>query len=122
MQFHEILSNLMRDKGITAYKMSKDTGIADSLISYWKNGKRKPTSDNLQKLATYLEVSTDYLLGDEQKEKPAISFDDELSELLKDTKNKAVYDRLIKLTPENFDLALAQLDALLKHQEKKDRK
>lgn len=42
MQLAQILNNLMESKSISAYKMSKDTGISDRLIGYWK--KRRKTS------------------------------------------------------------------------------
>lgn len=49
-------------KGITAYKVSKDTGIPYSTLSDWKLGKSKPKYDKLLKIASYLEVSIDDLI------------------------------------------------------------
>lgn len=65
MEFPDVLNFLLTSKGLTAYRLSKDTGISQRLIGYWKKGEKKPTSDNLQKLANYFKVSIDYLLTGE---------------------------------------------------------
>lgn len=61
--FKEIFISLMEKNNITAYKLSKDTGIPDSLLSNYRTGKKTPSSNNLIILAQYFNVSTDYLLG-----------------------------------------------------------
>jgi len=67
----------MDSRKVTAYKLFKDTGIAQSVIGRWKSGKAAPSLDNLNALSAYFDVSVDYLLGNEKK--PAIGDDDELS-------------------------------------------
>lgn len=62
MNFAQILTTIMEQKKISAYKMSKETGISDSLIGYWKKGERVPNAENLIILSKYLNVSIDYLL------------------------------------------------------------
>ena len=62
MTFAQILTNIMKEKKISAYKMSKDTGISDSLIGYWRKGERIPNAENLILISNYLEVTIDYLL------------------------------------------------------------
>lgn len=66
--FKDIFRQLLHDNSINAYKVSKDTGISEALISYWKNGKQLPKYDSLNLLCDYFNVSADYLLGrtDEQ--------------------------------------------------------
>lgn len=61
--FKEIFKHLLQNSGITAYQMSKDTGISESLISNWKSGRQLPKYDSLNILADYFKVSGDYLLG-----------------------------------------------------------
>lgn len=46
----------------TAYQVSKDTGIAQSVLSDWKRGRSTPKADKLKKLADYFGVSVDYFL------------------------------------------------------------
>lgn len=62
MIFAQMLTNIMNEKKISAYKMSKETGISDSLIGYWKKGERVPNAENLILISNYLEVTIDYLL------------------------------------------------------------
>ncbi len=44
-------------------KLSEATGISTGNISDWRSGKSKPNADALVKIADYLNVSVDYLLG-----------------------------------------------------------
>lgn len=60
---YEIFLKLMKKKGVTPYRVHKDTGIAQSTLSDWKNGKSTPSTDKMSQLADYFEVSVDYLLG-----------------------------------------------------------
>lgn len=59
--------NLITEKGITPYKVHKDTGIATATLSDWKNGKSTPKQDKMKLLADYLGVSTDYLVSGEER-------------------------------------------------------
>jgi len=54
---------LLSEKNITAAKMSKDIGISSGLISQWEKGLQKPSFNVVFKIADYLGVSIDYLLG-----------------------------------------------------------
>ena len=62
MGFPERFSELLETRGITAYKLSKETGFSQALISQWKNGKQVPSADRLMVVADYLGVSMDYLM------------------------------------------------------------
>lgn len=97
-------------------KMSKGN------VSKWKDGK-PPKSDTVQKIAAYFGVSTDYLLGNTDiKNKPAATEDDELLKLLDNPINREIFDKMSKLTPENFDLIRAQIDFLTSRQERTEDK
>lgn len=61
--FKEIFVQLLQEKEITAYKVAKNTGVSQGLMNEYKNGKRIPTTENLIKIADYLECSIDFLLG-----------------------------------------------------------
>ena len=60
---YERFEQLLRERGVTAYRVSKDTGITNSMFSEWKSGKQKPGIPRLQKVADYFGVSLDWLLG-----------------------------------------------------------
>lgn len=57
----EIFEKLIKEKGLTAYKVSQATGIGRSTFTDWKNGRSIPGTDKLIKIAEYLEVSVEYL-------------------------------------------------------------
>lgn len=59
---YEIFAKLLEERGVTAYKVSKATGIAGSTFSDWKNGRSTPKQDKLQKIADYFGVSVDFLI------------------------------------------------------------
>jgi len=63
MCFHERLSELLSRRGIKPYRLSKEIGVSEGLISNWRSGERRPAMNNIIKLARYFEVSADYLLG-----------------------------------------------------------
>lgn len=46
----------------TAYQVSKDTGIAQSVLSDWKTGRSKPKVDKIKILADYFGVNVDELI------------------------------------------------------------
>ncbi len=58
-----IYDNLLKKKNVSNYKVSKETGITQTTLSAWKNGKITPKTDTLQKIADYFGVSLDYLTG-----------------------------------------------------------
>ncbi len=63
MNFSERFTLLLKNKGITAYKMASDIQeISEAMIGKWKSGKSLPSFENIVLLSNYLCVSTDYLL------------------------------------------------------------
>lgn len=55
---------LLNKKGVTAYRVAKDTGISATVFSEWKKGKSNPKTDKLKILADYFGVTVDYFLED----------------------------------------------------------
>lgn len=58
---------LLKERGISAYKCSKETGISQATLSDWKRGVYTPKSDKLQKLSEYFGVSIDYFYETEDQ-------------------------------------------------------
>lgn len=96
------LFELMNKKGVTAKKLSVDTGISTGNISDWKSGRSKPSVEKLKVLAEYFHVSTDYLLGntsalDKQLEGIDFAFNSELEGLSDEQKQSVInYIRFLK--------------------------
>ncbi len=49
--------------GISQGELARRTRLQASAISHFETGQRKPSIDNLVRIAKALDVSTDYLLG-----------------------------------------------------------
>jgi transcriptional regulator with XRE-family HTH domain len=50
-------------RGFNQDQLAERSGLQSSAISHFETGNRKPSFDNLRRLADALGVSTDYLLG-----------------------------------------------------------
>jgi transcriptional regulator with XRE-family HTH domain len=61
---YERFRQLMEERGITSYRVSKDTGVSEASLSEWKRGNSTPKVENLKKIANYFNVTLDYLLGE----------------------------------------------------------
>ena len=52
----------MKKSEKTSYQVSKDTGISQAVLSYWKTGRSNPKLDKLKILADYFDVPIEYFL------------------------------------------------------------
>lgn len=68
--FFDRFKHLCEDRGISVYKACTDVGLNRSAVAKWKNG-GKPNGTTASKLADYFGVTTDYLLGNDNKKAPA---------------------------------------------------
>lgn len=59
---YEKFKRLTDERGITAYRVAKDTGISTVVFTDWKTGKSKPKVDKLKKIADYFGVTIEYFL------------------------------------------------------------
>lgn len=87
---------ILQERGITKYRLSKETGIPPSSITDWTKNGRSPTAEKLAIVAEFLNVSVDYLLGNEEK---PTSKTDELSK-----ENKKLIEDIMKLPVERRQL------------------
>ena len=86
---YEIFEQLLQKYGITSYKLSKEIGVSQAVLSSWKTGRSVPKQPSMQKIADFFGVSLDYLMtGKEPEEKePVLTPKDErdISKKLNDT-------------------------------------
>ena len=59
---YQIFADLLKEKGLTAYRVSQDTGISQATLSDWKRGKSVPKMQKMQLIADYLGVSLEYIM------------------------------------------------------------
>lgn len=57
------MSEVLQSKGMTQRELAEKTGLTEVSISRYMTGRRQPVAENIIKLATVLDISTDYLLG-----------------------------------------------------------
>lgn len=110
---YNIFEKLLSDRGVTAYQVSKATGISTGSLTDWKKGRSQPKIDKLQKIADYFGVSVDYLLGNE--EKPVTQKSDELTF---DDFTYALHNETKELTEENKQKLLEMAKFFKQQQEK----
>ena len=60
--FIENLKRLIKEHGITEYRVAKDLDVHASTVHYWTHGRSEPTIPNIIKIADYFEITTDELL------------------------------------------------------------
>ena len=85
----------------------QDLGYSSGLFSQWKKGSQKPSSDKLEKIADYLNVSVDYLLTGENKKIPSGLTEEDWE----------LFDLIKRVPPEFYESSKAFLQALVKKQD-----
>ena len=65
---YEKFAALLEQSQKTTYQVAKETGIAENIFSYWKNGRSKPKFDKLLILAKYFGVPVEYFADEEPGE------------------------------------------------------
>lgn len=60
---YENYERVRNSQGLTDYAVAKACGIGRATLSDWKSGKHTPNRENLNKIADFLNVSVDYLIG-----------------------------------------------------------
>lgn len=115
---YENIINLCQEHGIKGGKMCTDLGISKGLLTDLKMGRRTGVSAvTAQKIADYFGVSVGYLLGkDNQKEKPLVNGDQELTDYLEMLKTRPECRMLFQLTKnatkEDVEAAVRIIEAL----------
>lgn len=57
---------LMKEMGINDKQLILATGLSNGVVTDWRKGRSKPSTDAIIKIANYFGVTTDYLLGVEE--------------------------------------------------------
>jgi len=79
------LKQLRIDNNLYQKDVANKIGITESGYGYFEQDKRIPDSIMLNKLATFYNVTTDFLLGNSSVKRPeSLAMDEELQQLLND--------------------------------------
>lgn len=96
---YERINTLCEAKGVSGSRMCLDLGLSKSTMSDLKYGRTKGMSTaTAAKIASYFDVSVDYLLGEENKKEQSTAGNDGLSE-----KKKTFIDKVKLMSDEELD-------------------
>ena len=64
---HYRIKDLRLSRGLNQVELAKELGVSKQCISNWENDNIQPSIDMLIKIASFFSVSTDFLLGLENR-------------------------------------------------------
>lgn len=115
--FYDRFKQLCERKGVSCNKAALEIGLSNATPTKWKKTGATPIGETLDKIAAYFGVSTDYLLGKENKKAPT------------ETGERSVSDAELKFAlwgncedVDDDDLADVRRYAAFVRERKKDRK
>lgn len=118
---YSIFEQLLQKYGVSTYRVSKETGIAQSVFSSWKNGISTPKQDKLKKIADYFTVSVEYLMTGEEKEADRYYINEETAqvaqEIFENKELRALFDVQRGMSAEDLQ-ALHGMALALKRKER----
>lgn len=128
---YEIFAALLEAKGLKAADVCRATGIKSPVFSEWKKGKSKPNTDKMLKIATFLEVSVEYLMTGkeaEDKKEPVLTSKDErdIEKILNQTREQLLNQEGLMFdgdpaSPEAIDSILSAMQIGMEMAKKKNK-
>lgn len=113
---YSVFEKLLKDRGITAYKVAKDTGVTTATLSSWKTGRYEPKPEKLKIIADYFGVSVDYLMTGDEKESDKYYLNDETAEMaqamFENRDLRVLFDAARDASPEDLKTTYDMLMAL----------
>lgn len=73
-KMYEIYEKLLIAHGVTSYKVSQATGIAQTTLSNWKAARSTPNVKTIQKIADYFGVSMEFMMTGKKDEKEHLPY------------------------------------------------
>lgn len=109
------IKELRNERKVTQAILAKHLRVAQNTVSNWENGNRLVDTENLQKIADYFGVTTDYILCRDSKPISQSSTDKAVSE---EDIIFALFDGDKEITPEMYD-EVKQFARFIKEKHKK---
>ena len=104
------LATLRKEHGLSQQKLASDIGLARNTICQYESGNRVPDVSTLVLLADYFGVSTDYLLGREEKkavmERPTSEITENFIREFKEQMKEKAFQDIAKLYKAIKDVSL----------------
>ena len=126
---YEIFEKLLKEHGVTAYRVAKETGVTTATLTSWKQGKYTPKPEKMQKIADYFGVSLSYLMTgkDEIKKEPQLNQKDQkdINKILANTEQLLKQDGLMfdgdPASPEAIDTIMSPMQVGMEMAKKKNK-
>lgn len=116
MGLYENVREAAKEKGYSINRLEKELGFARSYIGKFKT--ITPSIDKIQRIADFLDVTTDYLMSGEEKESEKYYLNDETAEmaqtLFENRPLRVLFDAAKDATPEDLETTYNMLMALKK--------
>ncbi len=114
---------LLEERGVTPYRVHKETGISTATLSDWKNGKSQPKKDKIEKICEYFNVPLSYFYGEEESESKYYLNNEtaEMAQKLFENKElRVLFDAAQDASPEDLKTTYDMLMALKKKERGND--
>lgn len=106
--FGDRLKSVLQDSDISQIKLAQELGYTQQAVNRWCNNITEPDNKTIVDIAKYLNVSTDYLLGNDTVSDNVLENELKEKEILKRLLIKAGYMK------QNEDLSNEELKNLIK--------
>ena len=120
---YEKFKKLLDSRGVTPYRVSKETGLSTATLSDWKNRKSVPKRDKIEKICEYFNVSPSYFYEDEDDNNTKYYLNNETAqvaqEIFENKELRALFDVQKDMEPEDLK-ALHNMALTLKRKERGD--
>lgn len=107
--FAERLRLLRTSKSLSQEELAKTFGLTQSIIAHYEANRKQPSSQNIQQIADYFQVSVDYLLGRSDQYN---RMDDVMLMPTPKEEHLTFYRKLGELSPESLAILEKQADHL----------
>lgn len=112
MTFGERLSKCIKDAGYTQKQLADMIGITPVRLNYWIKDKRQPDIPMIKGLASALNVSSDYLIGN-SSDGAGSAMDALVEERKLSASDRSLIEGILSLTPEQREALTAFANSLV---------
>ena len=102
---YDKFEKLLKEKGVTPYRVHKETGISTATLSDWKNGKSQPKRDKIEKICEYFSVPSSYFYGEESTDELTIRDTKEITEIDGDPASPEAIDSILSAMKIGMEMA-----------------
>lgn len=118
------IKELREKKGITQKELANALNVTQTAITYWETGKREPSAEIIEKIATYFDVTPAYIMGWEDSKPENYYLNEKTTKIAQDIfENKELrllFDAARDAEPEDLEAVHNMLLALKRKEFRKE--